>query len=228
MFWTIILVDAIICAGLCAYLAWDKYRSTLIWFIVGFFFGFLGLIAIAGLPVDNKRSFRLEKKCPDCKESLLITVKICKYCGHKFTEKEFIGEIKQLSNYIQRVNLSDLEKSLQFLFEIEQNEIVPVLVNSLKKILDVNYTDVDNSIIDDIKNHIIKFGNSSLNISWIQLLSATIYTSKKYLIRSFKSKTFSWSVIQFFNSAYDFLIGNGSKVSVFRKILSDKAIRIFV
>lgn len=63
--------------------------------------------------------------------------------------------------------------------------------------------------------------NRACFISWIQVLSATTDTSKIYLIRCFKSKTFSWSVIQFFNSAYNLFICYGSKVSVFRKILSD-------
>lgn len=67
-----------------------------------------------------------------------------------------------------------------------------------------------------------------LKITWIQVLSATISTSEKYLIRSFKTKTFSWPVIQFFNSSYNLFSSNGGKISIFWKVLSDKPISIFV
>jgi HEAT repeat protein len=64
--------------------------------VCGFFFGVLGLIAAAGLPVAQvakeaeKRTTQPEaaKTCPDCMEMVRQDARVCRYCGHRFTAEE--------------------------------------------------------------------------------------------------------------------------------------------
>jgi hypothetical protein len=46
----ILLIAAVVCAGFCAGIARAKNRDGLGWFILGFLFSLIALIAIAGLP----------------------------------------------------------------------------------------------------------------------------------------------------------------------------------
>ncbi|MFQ6007497.1 MAG: hypothetical protein ACE5K8_00950, partial [Candidatus Zixiibacteriota bacterium] len=88
---TIILVQAVICAILCAVVAGAKNRDTSGWAVVGLITGILGLIAIAGMPsLPEKKTVKIEGNnivsqpvftdldervectCPKCHAELII------------------------------------------------------------------------------------------------------------------------------------------------------------
>lgn len=47
---TVVILVALVCAGFCAFIADAKYRSPLVWGLIGFLFGPLGLLAIGFTP----------------------------------------------------------------------------------------------------------------------------------------------------------------------------------
>jgi hypothetical protein len=59
IFWIVIIAQAFICAGFCAFIAQEKSRSVGGWFANGFFFSLFALIAVAGVPplLLEKRDF---------------------------------------------------------------------------------------------------------------------------------------------------------------------------
>jgi hypothetical protein len=46
----LIIIDAIVCAGFCAYISGQKNRNTTSWLLLGLLFGVFALIAIAATP----------------------------------------------------------------------------------------------------------------------------------------------------------------------------------
>ena len=50
-FWAFVIVQAVVCGGFCAFVAGQKNRDSITWFLLGFFFSVFALIAIAGVPV---------------------------------------------------------------------------------------------------------------------------------------------------------------------------------
>jgi hypothetical protein len=50
-FWSLVLIQAVICSLFCSFIAGQKNRDSTGWLVLGFFFGIFGLIAVAGLPV---------------------------------------------------------------------------------------------------------------------------------------------------------------------------------
>ncbi|MDO8587373.1 MAG: zinc ribbon domain-containing protein [Armatimonadota bacterium] len=89
----IIIIDAIVCAGLSGYVADRKGYSNGGWAACGFFFGILGLIAAAGLPRITGTADYMAKKCPDCGEPIRIEARVCRFCGHKYDESQVINEL---------------------------------------------------------------------------------------------------------------------------------------
>ena len=64
------LGSALFCAGL----ADAKNRSGLLWFVAGFLFGIVALIAIAGMPAGGTRT------CPYCLQSVHKNTRVCGHC----------------------------------------------------------------------------------------------------------------------------------------------------
>lgn len=91
-----LVIDAIASGCLSYSLAKKKGHDAGAWFACGFFFGILGLIAAAGLPVAQvakeaeRRTTQPEagKTCPDCTEMVRQDARVCRYCGHRFSVKE--------------------------------------------------------------------------------------------------------------------------------------------
>jgi hypothetical protein len=51
----IVLIQGLICGGLCTFVGREKRRDAFSWFLVGFFLGIFGLIAVAGVPSLGKK-----------------------------------------------------------------------------------------------------------------------------------------------------------------------------
>ena len=83
-----VIAQAVICGGLCVFLANQKGYNPNAWFFVGFLFGVLGLIACAGMPAVLEElpgiSRHAVKRCPRCDELVRIKASVCRYCQHEF------------------------------------------------------------------------------------------------------------------------------------------------
>jgi hypothetical protein len=45
---------------------------------------------------------RYEKKCPDCAENIKLEAKLCRFCGHRFTDKEIEEDIVEAKRIFRR------------------------------------------------------------------------------------------------------------------------------
>lgn len=81
----IIIVQAIVCGALSAFVADEKGYSSGSWFACGLFLGIFGLIAVAGLPRKQASPPQASlKKCLDCAEHVAEEALVCKHCGYRF------------------------------------------------------------------------------------------------------------------------------------------------
>ena len=81
--------QAVVSGFLCHHLAGKKGYGQGVWFVLGFFFGVLGLIACAGLPLeyDASNADFVGKRCPRCDERVRVKASICRFCHHEFNER---------------------------------------------------------------------------------------------------------------------------------------------
>lgn len=87
-----ILIFSIVFAFLCAYLAHQKGRSVVGWFMLGFFLSVIALVVLwilNPLGFDDAKSQEIARKfgvssryrkCPHCAELVQREAKICKHC----------------------------------------------------------------------------------------------------------------------------------------------------
>lgn len=96
-----ILVIWLLCAVGAAMIASSKGRSGGGWFVAGLLFSVFAILIVACLPslstdpqhmprghVDQLIRDGKLKKCPDCAEAVQPEAKVCRFCGHEFTNDE--------------------------------------------------------------------------------------------------------------------------------------------
>jgi len=104
MFWAIVAIQAVFSGILASILADRKGHSEGAWFVAGLFLGVFGLIAAAGLPDMYARQGQhtpasgASRTCPDCAEPIRAEARVCKYCGHAFSDEDLITDAVQFLN----------------------------------------------------------------------------------------------------------------------------------
>lgn len=89
MFFFILFLQGLAFGGFCAYLAGQKNRDGFGWFLLGFFFSILALIAIAASPnLAAPQDANSNRKCPYCAEMVKTEAKICRFCQHELPSSE--------------------------------------------------------------------------------------------------------------------------------------------
>jgi hypothetical protein len=103
----IVFIQAIICGGLAGHVAVQKGHSRGAWFLSGFLFGVLGLLAAVGLSDNRKPEMaknNFVKNCPDCCELVHKLAKKCKFCGYGFSQAEIVDDLKKSIFYLRGEN----------------------------------------------------------------------------------------------------------------------------
>lgn len=100
-----LLLLALVFGALTSLAAKRKNRDQVAWFWIGFIFNLFGLIAVliiqplerhteeaghGGAPTSSRKT----KKCPDCAEEILLEARVCRFCGHKFTDYELAEHLR--------------------------------------------------------------------------------------------------------------------------------------
>ena len=119
MVFVILLVQAVAFAILSGIVASNKNRDPFGWGIIGFLFGIFGFIAAIavgdgetegerpkarrakGLSEQSFDPDQHEKKCPACAEYIKLEARVCKHCGHQFSDKQVKKQIESVKKKIE-------------------------------------------------------------------------------------------------------------------------------
>ena len=113
-----------------AYLGGQKNRDAFGWFLLGFIFSIIALIAIAASSslADQKNAAAI-RKCPYCAEMIQAEAKICRFCQHELPSPD--------KSTLQRTPLSVEEAKLMAQYGItkEEGEYIGIIAEGLFKLL---------------------------------------------------------------------------------------------
>jgi len=119
----IFVLQAIICAALASHLAGQKGYQTTPWGLIGFFFGIIGLIAAAGLPLKSASEYKqLERECPDCISTINARASVCKFCGKKFSQADITSG---LVNNIHKGTIDQQTEAMEMLSNMKDSSVMP-------------------------------------------------------------------------------------------------------
>ena len=86
MLFLLVFVQGVAVGSFCSYIAGQKARDRFTWFLLGFLFSLLALVAIASIPALVKSkprsnvSIHAARKCPFCAEAVQREAVVCRFC----------------------------------------------------------------------------------------------------------------------------------------------------
>ena len=127
----ILLIQAVAFAILSGIVASNKNRDAFGWSVLGFLFGLFGFIAVVAVSeVEKRKSQSLgaqefdpdkhDKKCPSCAEYIKLEARVCKHCGHEFSEGSVKRQIEERKQEVEQ----DKNKAEKFFCE-HSERVVP-------------------------------------------------------------------------------------------------------
>ncbi len=123
-------ICSIICAILCAIVAGDKKHSAGVWGFIGFLFGIFALIAVAGLPKEDKPRI-IYKPCPRCLQNVKKGAEVCPYCGFEFDKESVLEEVIEIGKIIK--NNYSLRSEFSGVFNRKDRKYIELYRKMLEK-----------------------------------------------------------------------------------------------
>jgi len=141
----------------CRYIAGEKKRSKENWFVLGFFFSILALIAIAVVPVNTRIDHSipnpdLHVKCPDCRKFISKDTSLCAYCGCKLVSQKILVT----NSAVSQEDVWD-----QIGLETKSGDLTPVAKAVLGTLVVIIILIIFLRSVGVIGNHIILFSDKS-------------------------------------------------------------------
>jgi hypothetical protein len=127
--WIILILQSIIFGFFSSFIASEKNRDSISWFILGFLFSIVAVLALVAIPkVEQKPTgsqiMDLSKTvCPFCKEEILPDAILCKHCRSDLSETQPIT----ISTQVKKVMLENKVKKIvcpkcKFTEEVSPND----------------------------------------------------------------------------------------------------------